>query len=57
MVWVTPFLNSCRPVMRAERVGAQVGLTWKSVKRTDWAAKASMLGVLMMGLPVQEKSP
>ena len=34
MVCVTPFLNSCRPVISAERVGEQVGLTWKSVKRT-----------------------
>jgi EAL domain-containing protein (putative c-di-GMP-specific phosphodiesterase class I) len=27
MVWVTPFLNSCRPLMSDDRVGAQVGLT------------------------------
>ena len=27
MVCVTPFLNSCRPVSRAERVSEQVGLT------------------------------
>ena len=27
MVWVTPFLNSWRPVINAARVGAHVGLT------------------------------
>ena len=35
MVWVTPFRNSCRPLMIADRVGAHVGLTWKSVNRVD----------------------
>ncbi len=34
MVCVTPLRNSCRPVINAARVGEQVGLTWKSVKRT-----------------------
>ena len=27
MVWVTPLRNSCRPVRRAERVGAQFHTT------------------------------
>ena len=33
MVWVTPFFIGCRPLMMAERVGEQVGLTRKRVSR------------------------
>ena len=57
MVWVTPDLNSCRPVRSAARVGAQVGLTWNEVNRRASRAKASTRGVFTTGLPWQEKSP
>ena len=36
-----------------ERVGEQVGLTWKSVKRTLCLKNASAAGVWMIGLPRQ----
>lgn len=56
-VCVTPFLNSCRPVISAERVGAQVGLTWKFVKRTLASCNRSSCGVWMIGLPWRPSSP
>ena len=40
IVCVTPLRNSCRPLKIAERVGAQVGLTWKSVNRVDMRVEA-----------------
>ena len=53
MVWVTPLLNSWRPLMRAARDGAHVGLTCNSVNRRLCFLKASTEGVFMMGLPRQ----
>ncbi len=57
IVCVTPFLNSCRPVRSADRVGEHVGLTWKSVNRTPSAWSLSRFGVLRTGLPWAETSP
>ena len=42
--------------MIAERVGAQVGLTWKLVKRRLWSRNLSRFGVAKCGFPWQDKS-
>lgn len=57
MVCVTPFRNSCRPLIIDERVGAHVGLTWKSVNRVLIAWSRSRFGVFRSGLPRQLISP
>ena len=50
---MTPFLNSWRPVSSALRVGAHVGLTWKSVKRTLSRCRRSRLRRLEDGIAVR----
>ena len=57
IVWVTPDLNSWRPVISEQRVGEHVGLTWKSVNRALSACIRSRFGVLRIGFPWQERSP
>ena len=52
IVCVTPDLNSWRPVISAQRVGEQVGLTWKSVNRTPSSCRRSMFGVFSTGIAV-----
>ncbi len=42
---------------QAARVGEQVGLTWKSVKRVALVSKLSRCGAFKMGLPMHERSP
>src|SRR5207237_8929521 len=53
----TALLESGRPGSSADRVGAQVGLTWKSVNRTPSAWSRSRFGVFSTGLPWHDRSP
>ena len=52
-----PFLNSCRPVISALRVGEHVGLTWKSEKLLLSPRSLSKLGVFKTGFPWADISP
>ena len=48
----TPWREGMAPVMRLARLGEQTGeVQKKSVRRTPVAAKRSMLGVRISGLP------
>ena len=57
MVCHTPVQLQYLPVISPARVGAQVGPTWKFVRRTLSACIASRVGVWMTGLPWQARSP
>ena len=56
MVWLMPQRNSCRPVISAERVGAQVGLAKKRSKEVDSPRNLSSAGVFTFVLPCADRS-
>mgnify|MGYP000069554159 CR=1 FL=1 len=57
IVWVTPFRIGWRPVIRADRVGEQVGLTKNRVKRTLRSYRSSRWGVRIQGCPCRPTGP